>query len=241
MRVYTRTSRRSSGLSELPTPPVALPRPDAGRWPITRAVSGDREHPAPSIHRRGSHARLQSPAARHALPAQRSLRFPRALPQPGQRSRSHARHGRCDPRRMREALRGSDRPALPQRRRGRLPPGERRSTDAEGLQGSLRGLCRRRLAGPLAPGGVRWPGPADEPRRAQTGDDGHRQLAVLHVSRPLPRRDEHPDAARHRGTEADLPGSAHRGPLGRHHVPHRAAVRHRSRPGEDPRRGQPRR
>ena len=57
----------------------------------------------------------------------------------------------------------------------------------------------------------------------------------------LPRRDEHPDAARHRGTEADLPGSAHRGPLGRHHVPHRAAVRHRSRPGEDPRRGQPRR
>lgn len=40
---------------------MPLPRPDAGRWPITRAVSGDREHPAPSIHRRGSHARLQSP------------------------------------------------------------------------------------------------------------------------------------------------------------------------------------
>ena len=99
----------------------------------------------------------------------------------------------------------------------RTPKGYKEAYEAY-VAGGWQGLSH-----PVEYGGQ---GPADEPRRAQAGDDGHRQLVVLHVSRPLPRRDEHPDAARHRGTEADLPGSAHRGPLGRHHVPHRAAVRH---------------
>ena len=87
-----------------------------------------------------------------------------------------------------------------------------------------------------SPAGVRRPGPAHDDGHVQAGDDGHRELVVQHVSGPEPRRDEHHHAARPDDQKKHL--SARRSPsgdLGRHHVPHRAAMRHRPGPGQDAR------
>ncbi|SOR29088.1 protein of unknown function [Methylorubrum extorquens] len=101
---------------------------------------------------------------------------------------------------------GSVRAAEPARRPGGLhPPGGWQRRDAEGLQGGLRRLRRRRLDGPVDPRGVRRPGPA---ARAQHGDAGirlRRQPRPQHVSWPDAGGDRRAARPRLARAEGDLP------------------------------------
>ena len=103
-------------------------------------------------------------------------------------------------------------------------------THAQGLQGGLQAICRRRLDGHFGAGRVRRPGPAGDVDGRGQRDDELGQHGLRHVSRPHPGRDRRADPARHARAEGDLSAEHGRGPLDRHHEPDRAALRHRSRP-----------
>ena len=116
------------------------------------------------------------------------------------------------------------------RRRGGLPLRERRSAHAQGLQGSLQPVprggwtamtCDPEYGGQGLPATVGF---------AVTGDDHRLEPGLRHVSRPQPRRLRGAGAARLGRAEEALPAQAHRRHLVGHHVPDRAAVRHRPRP-----------
>ena len=121
----------------------------------------------------------------------------------------------------------------PFRRPGGLPLRGRRSHHPGRLQGSLPPVRRRRLAGAFVSDGIRWPGAADIAQPVQDRDDGRRQLVVQHVSGTEPGLHQYPFALRHRGTEIALSAITRQRRVDRHHVPDRAAVRHRSGADQD--------
>ena len=92
----------------------------------------------------------------------------------------------------------------------------------EGFKGAYDLLARRRLDRPLLPAGVRRHGDAPHGEH-----DGQRaavrvQPVVRHVHRPHQRRLLGARPPRHRRAQAEVRAEAHRGLLGRHHVPDRA-------------------
>ena len=124
----------------------------------------------------------------------------------------------------------------PGRRSGRLRARARREReDAGGVQGRLPGLRGRRLDRPLGRAGA-W-----RARPAAPADVRHQRICVLgqhgvrHVSGPHPGGHRRADAARLRGAEADISAADGVGRVDRHHEPHGAALRHRSRPDPHPR------
>ena len=88
-------------------------------------------------------------------------------------------------------------PAQPQRRRGRLHLRERRGAHAQGLQGGLREVRRRRLAGADLRSRVRRPGPAGDGEHRAAGDAQRGQPGLGDVSRPVARRLRGAARARH--------------------------------------------
>ena len=146
-------------------------------------------------------------------------------------SDASAGRARSDPRRRREARRKRHAAAEPRRRHGRLRAQRRRFGDhAEGLQGGIRPVPRRRLDGPCRACRIWRAGPA------LFGSFGRRRISVLgqhgadDVCRPDAGRDRRDPRPRHRRAEVDMAAEAGRGRLDRHHEPDRAALRHRSRP-----------
>ena len=101
---------------------------------------------------------------------------------------------------------------------------------ARRLQGGLRRLCRRRLAGDGLRPRVRRPGPAGaaEPVRLRDAEFG--QPGLDHVPGPVARRLCLPARTRHARAEGDVPAAPGQGRLDGHDVPDRAAVRHRPGP-----------
>ena len=101
---------------------------------------------------------------------------------------------------------------------------------AEGIQGSLQAGRRRRLARPVGAGGIWRAGPAGdaEPGRHRIPERG--QHGVFDVWRPDHGRDRGADGARQARTEEDVRAEDGGGRVDRHHEPHRAAMRHGSRP-----------
>ncbi len=120
------------------------------------------------------------------------------------------------------------------RRRGGLPARERRRAHAEGLPRGLGPAARGRLDGLDRPARVRRPGYALHRRRGGERADDLGQPRLLDVRLPHPRRLRRPRPPRHRRAQGRLPAQARRRHLGGHHVPHRAAVRHRPRPRAHP-------
>ncbi len=87
--------------------------------------------------------------------------------------------------------------------------------------------------GPAVRSGIRRAGPAEGDQFRGRGDDLLRQSLLRHVSGPFQRRLQRARLAWHGRAEGDLSAEAGCRHLVRHHVPDRAAVRHRSRPHQD--------
>ena len=105
-----------------------------------------------------------------------------------------------------------------------------RVTTPEGLQGSVQAGGRRRLAGLVGAGRIWRAGPAGD-----ADPDRHRipvvgQHGVFDVWRPDHGRHGGADGARQARTEEDVRAEDGGRRVDRHHEPHRAAMRHRSRP-----------
>ena len=103
-------------------------------------------------------------------------------------------------------------------------------TTPEGIQGGLPAICRRRLDGHLGARRIRRSGPAGDDDHRPQRDPGGRQHGADHVSGPHAGRDRGDPRPRHAGAEGRLSAEDDRGQMDRHHEPHGAAVRHRSRP-----------
>ena len=101
---------------------------------------------------------------------------------------------------------------------------------AQGLQGGLREVRRRRLAGAGLRPGLRRPGPALRRQPVRLRDAQLGQPGLDHVPGPVARRLRGARRARHRRAEEDLPAQAGERRMDRHHVPDRAALRHRPGP-----------
>ena len=184
---------------------------------------------------RGRHADLQSPRGRRHLPAQRRV-SDRPLRQSSRLFRCFRRCARGDSGRGRQARRRSAAAAQPRRRSRRLQAPRRwQRHDAERIQGSLQAGGRRRLARPVGAGGIWRAGPAGdaEPGRHRIPELG--QHGVFDVWRPDHGRDRGADGARQARTEEDVRAEDGGRRMGRHHEPHRAAMRHRSRAAAQPR------
>ena len=139
-------------------------------------------------------------------------------------------------------MRGGVRAPEPVGRPGGLHPQPGRiGDDAEGLQGGLRGLRGRRLDGACRAGGVRRAGPALRPQHDHAGIRLLGEPGARHVSGPDAGRHRGAPRARHRGAEEDLSAEDDRGRMDRHHEPHRAPLRHGSRPAQDQGRAERRR
>ena len=82
---------------------------------------------------------------------------------------------------------------------------------------------------------VRRPGPAALAGSAAQRDDRRQQCLLGHVPGPDPRRHVGDPRPRQPGAEGPLPGADDRRHLDRHHVPDRAALRHRPGHHQDPR------
>ena len=141
----------------------------------------------------------------------------------------HDQRGDRGGRQVRE--RGAGAAQRDRRRRGLHPrQGDARGQAADRLQGRLRAVRRRRLAGAQLRSGVRRPGPAAHRQPVHVRDDELGEPGLDDVPGPLARRLRVPAHPRHRRAEEALPRQADQRPLDRHDVPDRAAVRHRPRP-----------
>ena len=137
----------------------------------------------------------------------------------------------------REVLRERAVPAQPLRRRGGLRLRERRGAHARGLQGGLRAGSSR-AAGPGSPP-IRRRAARACPRRSSSPSTRWSAPPTSPSHLPGPERGRLP---RDRGpcrptAEGDLPAEARRRVVVGHHVPDRAAMRHRPRP--DPHQAEP--
>ena len=106
-------------------------------------------------------------------------------------------------------------------------------TTPKGFKEAYEAYCCRRLDGAGRAGGVRRAGTALRPQHDHAGIRLLGEPGARHVSGPDAGRHRCAPGARHRGAEEDLSAEDDRGRLDRHHEPHRAPLRHGSRPAQD--------
>ena len=173
-----------------------------------------------------THAELQGPRGRLPLPVSRAAGNRQARRRAGIR-RSHPRHDGRHPRRRREILRRGFAAAEPGRRRAWLRAGKRRGAHTPRLQGGSPEILRGWLEPARRAGGSGRRGAALR-HHLRLHRNGHvREPGLRDVSGPDHRGlfralgDGRALDARACGEEDDL------GRMDRHHVPHRAPLRHR--------------
>ena len=221
-RATERCAHRGASAPRKPTEPShrAPTRPHA---PLTASPF--------SIPRSHSHAALHPAAARHAVRAARAVQRGGPAEAAAAARRDRRRHAERRARGRRQVRRRGAGAAEPRRRRAglRARPENPRGHRAGRLQGGVRQVRRRRLAGAVGRSGIRRPGPADPAEPVPVRDAQLGQPGLDDVPGPVARRLRMPARARHRRAEGAVPAQADEWTVDRHHVPDREPLRHRPR------------